>query len=508
MTMWLSRRQLERLQPGYLKTVECPIPTQVVSSGECLPPPQTRQQTRVEGLIQDRAARCARRQGMGRRAYLRSHSGMAVAFLAMNDVFGDVFDIDPDEAEDQAAAQEHHDLTRDQFIFDVHTHHVRDDYDWDGQLHLRAAARGDNAEGTPWNPALVEQTLDLKYYKFDYYLKDMFFDSDTTVALLSTTPSVEPRKALLSDEQMVATRNRVNQLAGTRRMLCHGAIWPGFPPYEDAMDRAATELEVDSWKGYTMGDVLGDEPTFEKPWRMDDEDVAYPIYAKARKLGIRIICIHKGLLPLDYERFPHWRYASVEDVGKAARDWPDLSFHIYHAGLKMWRNTSQLSEAFEQDGRIPWIDELAAIPARYGVSNVYADVGWSFGALTITHPRLCATMLGKLIQGLGIRRVLWGTDSIWSGSPQWQIEAFRRIEIPTDLQDRHGLDPLGLAMGPVKNAVFGGNAAEQYGIELDSTGRPRERYEDDRLSQLKAEYLAAGNQRDNLFWGWISTQSA
>ena len=113
MTMWLSRRQLERLQPGYLKTVECPIPTQVVSSGECLPPPQTRQQTRVEGLIQDRAARCARRQGMGRRAYLRSHSGMAVAFLAMNDVFGDVFDVDPDEAEDQAAAQEHHDLTRD-----------------------------------------------------------------------------------------------------------------------------------------------------------------------------------------------------------------------------------------------------------------------------------------------------------------------------------------------------------------------------------------------------------
>ena len=26
---------------------------------------------------------------------------------------------------------------------------------------------------------------------------------------------------------------------------------------------------------------------------------------------------------------------------------------------------------------------------------------------------------------------------------------------------------------------------------------------DDDLSRLKGEYLAAGHQRDNLFWGWI-----
>ncbi len=49
----------------------------------------------------------------------------------------------------------------------------------------------------------------------------------------------------------------------------------------------------------------------------------------------------------------------------------------------------------------------------------------------------------------------------------------------------------------MKNAIFGINAAGQYGLALD------EDYAGDALSQLKAEYLAAGNERDNLFWGWI-----
>ena len=127
-------------------------------------------------------------------------------------------------------------------------------------------------------------------------------------------------------------------------------------------------------------------------------------------------------------------------------------------------------------------------------------------ALAITYPRLAAAMVAKLIRGLGADRVLWGTDSIWFGSPQWQIEAFRRIEVPADLQDKCGLAPLGPADGPSKRAIFGGNAAAQYGIQLDARGRPVENYKGDELTRLKAEYLAAGNQRDNLLWGWIRKQ--
>ena len=506
MSQWLRAGQLRDLQRAYLKRVECPVPTQVVSSGECLPPPQTRQQAQVEWVLQRDAEHHAGRQGLARSRYLRSRSGMAAAFLAMNRVFGEAFDVAPVEAADQEAAAERHDALRGQFIFDVHTHHVHDDYAWEGQLWLRAAARGDLFGGEPWNPALVEQELDLKYYKFDYYLKDMFFDSDTTLALLSTSPSVDPYKRLLSDDQMVATRNLVNRLAGTRRMFAHGVVWPSVPEYLEAMDRAATELKVDAWKGYTMGDVLGVSPTFENPWRMDDEELTYPSYEKAQRHGVRNICVHKGVLPNDYKKIPTWRYATVEDVGKAAQDWPALNFHLYHAGLRMWRDLPLLVTEFESAGTLPWIDEVASIPERYGVSNVYADVGLSFGALAVSEPRLAAALLGKLIKGLGADHVLWGTDSIWFGSPQWQIEALRRIEIPPDLQEKHGFEPLGPADGPVKSAIFGGNAARQYGIDLDASGRPTTDYAGDDLSRLKAQYLAAGHQRDNLFWGWIGKQ--
>ena len=77
---------------------------------------------------------------------------MAAAFLAMNQVYGEVYDVAPVEAADRDAAEERRDATRGQFIFDVHTHHVRDDYSWEGHLWLRAAARGDVYGEHPLEP--------------------------------------------------------------------------------------------------------------------------------------------------------------------------------------------------------------------------------------------------------------------------------------------------------------------------------------------------------------------
>ncbi len=56
----------------------------------------------------------------------------------------------------------------------------------------------------------------------------------------------------------------------------------------------------------------------------------------------------------------------------------------------------------------------------------------------------------------------WGTDAISTGSPQWQIEALRRLEISEELQKKYALKPLGPADGPVKTAIFGGNNARLY----------------------------------------------
>ena len=95
----------------------------------------------------------------------------------------------------------------------------------------------------------------------------------------------------------------------------------------------------------------------------------------------------------------------------------------------------------------------------------------------MTNPRLAAALLGTLIKGMGADHVLWGTDSVWYGSPQWQIEAFRRLEIPEDMQKNNQFAPLGAADGPVKRAILGGNSARLYRVDVKSAqnGSPRTR---------------------------------
>src|SRR6185369_783964 len=106
MASWLSPRQRARTTAAETITCPSPVPTQVVSNGEYVPLPQTPDQRRVESLVLGMADRLGRARGLDRRAFLRTASGMAAAFLAMNRVFGPCFDVADAEAADAAAAIE------------------------------------------------------------------------------------------------------------------------------------------------------------------------------------------------------------------------------------------------------------------------------------------------------------------------------------------------------------------------------------------------------------------
>lgn len=162
---------------------------------------------------------------------------------------------------------------------------------------------------------------------------------------------------------------------------------------------------------------------------------------------------------------------------------------------------------FDATGRMDWVTDLAEIPAKHGVTNVYAEVGTSFATSAVTHPRHAAALLGTLVKGMGPEHVLWGTDSVWYGSPQWQIEAFRRIEIPDDMRERHGFAPLGPADGAVKRAILGGNAARLYGLEPDARADAAASFDEDGLGQLKREYAADGGMPSNLAYGYVRARS-
>jgi len=225
------------------------------------------------------------------------------------------------------------------------------------------------------------------------------------------------------------------------------------------------------------------------------------------KAGITTVCIHKGLLPLDYEKsWPNvWEYNTVWDVGKAAKDWPQINFVIYHGALRAFLEKPDAALAeFEQTGRIKWATDLAEIPAKLGVSNVYGELGTSFANSAVANPRFAAAFVGTLIRGLGADHVVWGSDSLWYGSPQWQIEALRRLEIPPEMQKKYSFAPLGPADGMVKSAIFAGNSARLYNVHLRTAERA---ITTDKIAAIKAEYVAMGGLRSNTRYGYVHRAS-
>ena len=347
-----------------------------------------------------------------------------------------------------------------QFIVDCQTHFVRDDY---SQQMLTFSA--DFAK-KHWNPD-IPGSEGLTRYKFQNYVKEIFIDSDTKVAMISGTPTDEYEYLFLTNDQIASARDVVNKVAGSRRCLGHGIVTPGTPGWFEEINRVMTDLKPDSIKGYTIGDPIY-QTKKKTNWRLDDEKLVYPLYESMLKHGINTICIHKGLMPADYMTSwaDMWQYATVWDVGKAAKDWPQINFVIYHSAMRPFLELPDRELAqFEKTGRFDWVSDLADIPAKFGVKNVYGELGACFANTCVTHPKLAAALMGTLIKGLGEDKVIWGTDSVWWGSPQWQIEAMRRLEIPEDMQKKYGYKPLGAADGPVKTKIFAGNASKLYKID-------------------------------------------
>jgi predicted TIM-barrel fold metal-dependent hydrolase len=496
---WLSEREQRLVAGAEEASAATPIPTQIVSNGEYLPPPQSAAQKRVEQRINELSDVNGRRLGLSRRQFMRTGCGMAAAFLAMNEIYGRVFQVEAAESRDPEMMLARAQSLAGQFIFDVQTHFVRDDFDHMDLLGLAAFA------SLHWNPKLKEEGVDsLARYKFQNYVKEVYYDSDTSLALLTSAPFDDPSWWFLSNKQIADARALINEFAGSRRLLAHAIITPKQPGWMDEVDRAIEVHKPDSWKSYTIGDPLGPS---KFPWRLDDEQLMYPFYEKAVKSGITTICIHKGLLPADYEKSfaGVWEYATAADIGKAARDWPQMNFVIYHAALRPFMEVPDQAWAeFEATGRMKWASDLAEIPQRFGVSNVYAEIGTAFANSAVAHPKFCAAFVGTLIKGMGVDHVLWGTDSVWYGSPQWQIEALRRLEIPEDLQKKYGFAPLGGANSGVKQLIFGANATRLYKINLkaaENTTMPA--YSEDRLASLKRQYELAAGEPSNLRYGYV-----
>ena len=164
MGTYFSDREFSLVE-GAENAFHSPIPTQVVSNGEFNPPPQSAQQKQVEARIKELADTYGAKQGLDRREFLKTSSGMAAAFLAMNSVYGNMFDVSEAEAADAAMANERAESLKNQFVFDVQTHFVRDDYTQDGFL-------GFLKEGADvWKNGLDPNNISMYLMKFENYVR-------------------------------------------------------------------------------------------------------------------------------------------------------------------------------------------------------------------------------------------------------------------------------------------------------------------------------------------------
>src|SRR4030095_16895621 len=126
--------------------------------------------------------------------------------------------------------------------------------------------------------------------------------------------------------------------------------------------------------------------------------------------------------------------------------------------------------------------------------------------------------MGQLMKFMGPDRIVFGSDSVWYGSPQWQIDAMWRFQIPEDLRKKFGYPELTDA---AKRKILGLNSAKLYGINASQrfNAVPRD-YEKritpelrrimelppqsaDNLSRIREQYASLGVERSNTRYGWV-----
>ncbi|WP_434131520.1 amidohydrolase family protein [Methylocaldum sp. GT1BB] len=444
-----------------------PVKLDTATNGEYLPMPLTDPVVIAKRLAHEQVSRVSRRLGMTRRAFLKSASGAATTLLAMNQAFaafgrtGGRYEIPVEAAYEPDLAQAA--LGGKEFIFDIQGHHVNPEGPWRKPTNrwtysLRFFPQSDCGDGA------------IECFSAEHFIREVFLDSDTTMAVLSAVPAA-PGDDPLTIEDAAATRATVDALKGSHRLLIHGLVRPNLPGEIDAMSVQKEKYGVAAWKTYTQWGPSG------KGYWLDDPNVGIPFIEKARSLGVKVICIHKGLplFGLDYT------HSTCRDIGVVAKRFPDVAFIVYHSGYEPKRKEGR----YDPNNASAGVDSLIKSVQDNGIppnSNVYAELG-STWKLLMRDPGQAAHVLGKLFKYVGENNVLWGTDSIWYGSPQDQIQAFRAFQIGEPLRERHGYPEI---TAELRTKVFGLNAAKPYGV---STEEIKRRTASDRVAGIKQVYL-------------------
>jgi hypothetical protein len=394
-----------------------PIKVDSTSNGEFRPIPLDAVNRRGNRLAQSWASENARRRGLDRRTFMVSACGAASTLLAFNAAnaaagrTGGFFELEQVAAVDPEAAFAR--LAGREFVFDVQGHFV-------GRHGLGRTGLGG-----------AEQ-----------FIKDIFLDYEV--------------------------RRIIDKMEGTHRLLIHGRANPNQAGDLEGMDELAEVWGVSAWKCYTQWGPDG------RGFFLHD-DTGLRLIEKARKLGVKNICIHKGL-PFGRRSYEH---SLASDIGIVAGMFPDVNFLVYHSGY-----IAGQAEGPYDPGRGEGVAALIRSVEDNGIprnANVYAELGstWRY---VLRDPDSAAHILGKLVTHIGEKNVLYGSDCIWYGSPQDQIQAFRAFQISEAFQETYGYPRM---TDELRARILGLNATRPYGIDAAEVLKRARR---DAVERRRADY--------------------
>src|SRR6185437_6543517 len=243
-----------------------PVKVDSTSNGEFRPVPLTKHVSCANSEAERLIGEHAKRVGLARRAFLQSLCGAATTLLTLNEAFaafgniGGLFRLPKESAFETAAATEA--LAGDEFIFDVQTHMVDPAGAWR------------NSAGRYWEQILANfpqascgDKDPVDCFSADKFIKHVFMDSDTELAVLSFVPEL-PERNPLSLEEANRVRVLVDRMGGAKRLFLHAMVVPNAGPevaplqlMKDAIDR----YPIAAWKCYTQWGPKGSGFELDSP---------------------------------------------------------------------------------------------------------------------------------------------------------------------------------------------------------------------------------------------------
>ncbi len=464
-----------------------------LSTDEYSPPPESPTVRRAVARVRAEGPEYAARLSMSLTDYWSGRRGTAAALRAVDEAWGGGFYNLPKEAElDKDAADAA--LGGDHLVIDVQVHYVSDrpgaHKRTTQSIDVASSVAHDRFQGLSklvWNQRALG-------FSFAEFLRCVFLETENDMAVLSAGSGAEGIDDLinLNNAEKMGTRELIDSLAGTGRLLIHSNIHPNVPGELEMMDRWREWCNPAGWKIYTMYGASG-AGNAHKPeypaWNLGDEEYGRPFLQSVMKSGARMVSAHKGI---SVGSDPGWDGpSSPRDIGPAAKAFPEINFLVYHSGYEPREGDEDQEGPYTEETQNNGTNRLIKSLKDAGIGpggNVYAELG-STWYLIMAHPQEAAHVMGKLLSALGEDNILWGTDSCFYGPAQPMLDAFRAFQIPEEYCQKYGYPQL---TATAKEKILGLNAARLYSLDPEEV---RRRGRSDDLAWVRAalaEYKAKG----------------